>query len=68
MTAIASYNVDYDADIGGRQAKYLNNVVGQDHRAVKSITRIDSRSTGGLLNRLERCSKSVMFSQAASFR
>jgi putative transposase len=39
MAAIASYNVDHGADIEVRQAKYLNNVVEQDHRAVKRMTR-----------------------------
>jgi len=34
-TATASYNLDQDAEIELRQVKYLNNVVEQDHRAIK---------------------------------
>ena len=34
-TAIASYNLEQDAEIELRQVKYLNNVVEQDHRAIK---------------------------------
>jgi putative transposase len=33
------YNSDGDANIELRQIKYLNNIVEQDHRAVKSIIR-----------------------------
>ena len=32
--AIASYNLEQDAEIELRQVKYLNNVVEQDHRAI----------------------------------
>ena len=37
--AIASYNAEHEADIEIRQAKYLNNIVEQDHRAVKRVVR-----------------------------
>ena len=37
--AIASYNKDHKARIGLRQSKYLNNIVEQDHRAIKRIAR-----------------------------
>ena len=37
--AIKSYNQDHGAAIEIRQVKYLNNIVEQDHRAVKRITR-----------------------------
>jgi putative transposase len=33
------YNVEHDAEIETRQVKYLNNIVEQDHRAVKRLTR-----------------------------
>ena len=33
--AIGSYNLEQDAEIELRQVKYLNNVVEQDHRAIK---------------------------------
>src|SRR6202050_1589806 len=33
--AIASYNLEHDGEIELRQVKYLNNVVEQDHRAIK---------------------------------
>ena len=33
--AIESYNEEHDAEIEIRQVKYLNNVVEQDHRAIK---------------------------------
>ena len=36
---IESYNVEHDTAITVRQCKYLNNIVEQDHRAVKRITR-----------------------------
>ena len=36
---IESYNVEHDTTIAIRQCKYLNNIVEQDHRAVKCITR-----------------------------
>ena len=36
--AIHSVNVDACVDIELRQSKYLNNIVEQDHRAVKRIT------------------------------
>jgi putative transposase len=37
--AIESYNAAHGADIEMRQIKYLNNIVEQDHRAVKRLTR-----------------------------
>ena len=37
--AIASYNSEHDANIEIRQVKYLNNIVEQDHRAVKRVVR-----------------------------
>ena len=36
---IEDYNRDHETDIGLRQAKYLNNIVEQDHRAIKRKTR-----------------------------
>jgi putative transposase len=37
--AIRTYNEEYGTTITIRQVKYLNNVVEQDHRAVKRVTR-----------------------------
>jgi putative transposase len=37
--AIEIYNVEHDAEIETRQVKCLNNIVEQDHRAVKRLTR-----------------------------
>jgi putative transposase len=37
--AINSHNRDHKAQIALRQSKYLNNIVEQDHRAIKRITR-----------------------------
>ena len=37
--AIRSYNTEHGTAIGIRQLQYLNNIVEQDHRAVKRITR-----------------------------
>ena len=37
--AIEDYNTDNETGIELRQAKYLNNIVEQDHRAVKRLTR-----------------------------
>jgi len=37
--AIESYNEERETDIEMRQVKYLNNIVEQDHRAVKRVTR-----------------------------
>ena len=37
--AIKSYNQAHGTAIAIRQVKYLNNIVEQDHRAVKRITR-----------------------------
>jgi putative transposase len=37
--AIESYNAEQDTGIGICQAKYLNNQIEQDHRAIKRITR-----------------------------
>ena len=38
-TAIKSYNQEHGTAIEIRQVKYLNNIVEQDHRAVKRVTR-----------------------------
>jgi putative transposase len=47
--AIGSYNADHQAGIEMRQRKYLNNIVEQDHRAIKRITRptLGFKSTRG---------------------
>jgi putative transposase len=37
--AINGYNTNHKTDIELRQCKYLNNIVEQDHRAIKRITR-----------------------------
>ena len=37
--AIEQYNTDHELDVELRQAKYLNNIVEQDHRAIKRMTR-----------------------------
>ena len=37
--AIEAYNIDNEASIELRQVKYLNNIVEQDHRAIKRMTR-----------------------------
>jgi putative transposase len=37
--AIESYNADHDAEIEIRPVKYLNNIVEQDYRAIKPMTR-----------------------------
>jgi putative transposase len=37
--AIESYNAEHETDIEIRRIKYLNNIVEQDHRAVKRVTR-----------------------------
>jgi transposase-like protein len=37
--AIAAYNAEHDTTIAVRQVRYLNNVVEQDHRAVKRVVR-----------------------------
>jgi transposase-like protein len=37
--AIDSYNTGHKTDIERRQCKYLNNIIEQDHRAIKRITR-----------------------------
>ncbi len=37
--AIDSYNAEHEAHIEMRQSKYLNNIVEQDHRAIKRIVR-----------------------------
>jgi putative transposase len=37
--AIRSYNKEHGTTIMIRQVKYLNNIVEQDHRAVKRVTR-----------------------------
>jgi len=39
LAAIESVKADTCADIQLRQCKYLNNIVEQDHRAIKWITR-----------------------------
>jgi transposase-like protein len=38
-TAIEDYNKVHDAEVETRQVKYLNNVVEQDHRAIKRQVR-----------------------------
>jgi len=38
-SAIKSYNEDHDTSIELRQIKYLNNIVEQDHRGIKRVTR-----------------------------
>ena len=37
--AIEDYNEEHDAEVEIRQVKYLNNVVEQDHRAIKRQVR-----------------------------
>ena len=37
--AIESYNAEYDTEVEIRQVKYLNNIVEQDHRAIKRQVR-----------------------------
>jgi putative transposase len=37
--AIESYNAEHYAEMEIRQAKYLNNIVEQDHRAIKRLAR-----------------------------
>jgi transposase-like protein len=37
--AIEGYNEEHEADIEMRQIKYLNNIVEQDHRAIKRLVR-----------------------------
>jgi putative transposase len=37
--AIESFNADYETEIETRQVKYLNNIVEQDHRVIKRMTR-----------------------------
>ena len=37
--AIESYNAEHEADIEIRRNKYLNNIVEQDHRAIKRVAR-----------------------------
>ncbi|WP_172592309.1 IS6 family transposase [Nitrosomonas supralitoralis] len=44
--AIEEYNTDNEACIELRQAKYLNNVVEQDHRAIKQINQ--SQTNAGI--------------------
>ena len=39
MAAIVHYNQTHKIDIVIRHSKYLNNLVEQDHRAVKRLTR-----------------------------
>jgi putative transposase len=36
---IISYNANHDADVEIRQVKYLNNIVEQDHRAIKRMVK-----------------------------
>jgi putative transposase len=38
-TAIVSYNADHGTAVEVRQVKYLNNIVEQDHRAIKRMVR-----------------------------
>ena len=51
--AVESYNAEHDAGIELRQVKYLNNIVEQDHRAIKRMTRpmLGFKSLGQLLLR-----------------
>jgi transposase-like protein len=56
--AIESYNAEHEADIEIRRIKYLNNIVEQDHRAVKRVTRPmlgfkSFRSTAATLSGIE---------------
>jgi putative transposase len=44
--AIESYNADRDAEIETCQVKYLNNIVEQDHRAIKRMTQPASSRFG----------------------
>jgi len=37
--AIESFNAEHEADIEIRQIKYLKNIVEQDHRAIKRVSR-----------------------------
>ena len=37
LSAIQAFNSEYHTDIEIRQVKYLNNIVEQDHRAIKRI-------------------------------
>jgi putative transposase len=39
LSAIKAYNAECHTNIEIRQVKYLNNIVEQDHRAIKRITR-----------------------------
>ena len=39
LSAIQAYNTEYQTDIEIRQVKYLNNIVEQDHRAIKRIVK-----------------------------
>ena len=39
MAALESHNADTEADIEIRRIKYLNNIVEQDHRAIKRLVR-----------------------------
>src|ERR1035437_6957682 len=39
IAAIESYNAEHEAGIEIRQVKYLNNIVEQDHRAIKRLVR-----------------------------
>ncbi|MBT4287493.1 MAG: IS6 family transposase [Deltaproteobacteria bacterium] len=39
LAAIKDYNIEYNTTIEIQQVKYLNNIVEQDHRAIKRITR-----------------------------
>jgi putative transposase len=39
LAAIKSYNTEHNTNIEIRQVKYLNNIVEQDHRAIKRIVK-----------------------------
>ena len=39
IAALESYNSEHEADIEIRRRKYLNNIVEQDHRAIKRVAR-----------------------------
>jgi putative transposase len=53
--AIASYNLEQDAEIELRQVKYLNNIVEQDHRAIKASSATDDGVQVLLVGRRDPC-------------
>jgi hypothetical protein len=48
--AIENYNTDHHTDIELRQCKYLNNVVEQDHRAIKRSIAMTEKSCPPLIS------------------